>query len=119
MNESENKYPLKWEKIESAEFQKYKDVTPAIVKSLAKISNSRTDKGEYAELRKKIAEYRSKLKNKTISLKEESDKSIKKDKEMEEKMKHDRENEGVDLKNDIFLREAFNIGCDYFDVMPK
>jgi len=119
MNESENKYPLKWEKIESAEFQKYKDVTPSLVKSLDKSSNSRTDKGEYAELRKKIAEYRSKLKNKTISLKEESDKSIRKDKEMEEKIKHDRENEGVDLKSDIFLKEAFNIGCDYFNIMAK
>jgi len=38
---------------------------------------------------------------------------------MEEKIKTDREKEGIDLKNDIFLKEAFNIGCDYYDVMSK
>ena len=119
MNESENKYPLKWEKIESAEFQKYKYVSEPVVKNLSKLSYARTDKGEYADLRKKIADYRLKLKNKTISLKEESDKSLQKDKEMEDKMKQDREKEGVDLKNDIFLKEAFNVGCDYYDVMSK
>lgn len=119
MNESETKYPLKWEKIESAEFEKYKYVNESIVKNLNKLSIVRTNKGEYAELRKKITEFRAKLKDKTISLKEESDKSRQKEKEMEEKIKTDREKEGIDLKNDIFLKEAFNIGCDYYDVMSK
>jgi len=119
MNESETKYPLKWEKIESAEFQKYKFVNETIVKNLGKLSSARTNRGEYAELRKKIADYKAKLKNKTISLKEESDKSRQKEKEMEEKMKNDREKEGVDLKNDIFLKEAFNVGCDYYNIMGK
>jgi len=119
MNESDNKYPLKWEKIESAEFQKYKFVSESIVKKLNALSAPRTSKGEYADLRKKISEYRVKLKNKTISLKEESDKLREKDKNIEEKMKHERDKEGVDLKNDIFLREAFNIGCDYYEIMSK
>ena len=119
MNESETKYPLKWEKIESAEFHKYKYVTEPIVKDLTRLSYSRTEKGDYLELRKKIIEYRAKLKSKTISLKEESDKSRQKEKEMEEKLKHDREKEGIDLKNDLFLKEAFNIGADYYDVVGK
>ncbi len=119
MNESETKYPLKWEKIESAQFQKYKFVSESIVKSLSKLSGVRTNTSEYTELRKKIVDYKAKLKTKTISLKEESDKSRQKEKEMEEKMKNDREKEGVDLKNDIFLKEAFNIGCDYSEVMGK
>ena len=42
-----------------------------------------------------------------------------KEKEMEEKMKNDRDKDGIDLKNDIFLKEAFNVGCDYFDLMTK
>ncbi len=119
MNESETKYPLKWEKIESAEFQKYKYVNESVVKSLSRLSEARTNKGEYSELRKKIADYKAKLKNKTISLKQESDKSREEEKALEEKMKNDRDKEGVDLKNDLFLKEAFNIGSDYYDVMGK
>ena len=124
MNKSETKYPLKWEKIESAEFQKYKYhnqsvVNESIVNSLKKLSAGRTDKGEYAELRKKIADYRAKLKNKSISLKEESDKNRQQEKEMEEKIKNGREKEGIDLKNDLFLREAINVGCDYYDIISK
>ncbi len=117
INEKETKYPLKWERIESAEFQKYKFVNDGIIKKLTALSNSRTDKGEYNELKKKISDFRVKLKSKTISLKEDSKNSRKEEKEIEEKIKHDREKEGVDLKNDIFLREAFNIGCDYFDTV--
>lgn len=119
MNESETKYPLKWEKIESAEFQKYKFVNESVISNLSKLSGSRTAKGEYAELRKKITEFRAKLKNKTISLKEESDKTRQKEKEMEEKIKNDRAKDGVDLKNDLFLREAFNIGCDFYNISAK
>jgi carboxyl-terminal processing protease len=119
MSENETKYPLKWEKIESAEFQKYKFVSELIIKNLSRLSEARTNKGEYAELRKKISNYRTKLKNKTISLKEESDKSREEEKALEEKIKNGREKEGIDLKNDLFLREAFNIGSDYYDMMGK
>ena len=119
MNESETKYPLKWEKIESAEFQKYKYVNESVVKSLSRLSEGRTNKGEYSELRKKIADYKAKLKNKTISLKQDSDKSREEEKALEEKIKNDREKEGVDLKNDLFLKEAFNIGSDYYEVLGK
>ncbi|PKL15512.1 MAG: hypothetical protein CVV49_21055 [Spirochaetae bacterium HGW-Spirochaetae-5] len=119
MSENETKYPLKWEKIESAEFKKYKHVNDNVIKSLSKSSNSRTNKGEYSELRKKISDYRTKLKNKTISLKEESSKSREEEKALEEKIKNGREKEGIDLKNDLFLREAFNIGTDYYDMIGK
>ncbi len=119
MSESETKYPLKWEKIESAEFHKYKYVSDSIINNLSRSSEARTNKGEYAELRKKIINYRTRLKNKTISLKEESSKSREEEKALEEKLKNGREKEGVDLKNDLFLKEAFNIGSDYYDMMAK
>lgn len=117
INEKETKYPLKWERIESAEFQRYKYVNESIVKNLTSLSGSRTNKGEYIELKKKITDLREKLKRKSISLKEDSDKSRKDEKDFEDKIKHDRDKEGVDLKNDLFLREAFNIGCDYYDTI--
>jgi carboxyl-terminal processing protease len=119
MNESETKYPLKWKKIDSTKFKRYNYVTDSIVTNIDKQSNIRTSKGEYAELKKKIDIYRKKLNEKTISLKEESEKTKMQEKDMEEKLKNDRNNKGVDLKNDLFLREAFNIGCDYYEVLNK
>jgi len=119
ISENENKYPLKWEKIESSGFEKYRYINKSLVKKLYQNSNIRTGKGEYIELKKKIADYRAKLKNKTISLKEESEISKQKEKEMEEKIKNDRDKDKIDLKNDLFLREAFNIGFDYYESLGK
>jgi carboxyl-terminal processing protease len=119
MSESDTKYPLKWKKIDSTKFKRYDYVNDSIVASLNKLSNSRTAKGEYAELKKKIDTYRKKLDNKNISLKEESEKTKMQEKDMEEKLKNDREQKGVDLKNDLFLREAFNLGCDYYEILKK
>ncbi len=41
----------------------------------------------------------------------------KKEKEIEERYKIDHEKNGIDLTRDLFLREAFNIGCDYSDML--
>ncbi|MCL2154443.1 MAG: carboxy terminal-processing peptidase [Leptospirales bacterium] len=119
MNENETKYPLKWKKIDSAKFKRYNYVNDTSVANLSKLSNTRTSKGEYADLKKKIDIYRKKLDAKSISLKEESEKTKMQEKDMEEKLKNDRTDKGVDLKNDLFLREAFNIGCDYYEVLNR
>jgi hypothetical protein len=55
------------------------------------------------------------VRNKTISLKEESEISKKKEKEIEESMRPDRDKTLIDLKKDLFLREAFNLSVDYYD----
>ncbi|MCL1832934.1 MAG: carboxy terminal-processing peptidase [Leptospirales bacterium] len=119
MNENETKYPLKWKKIDSTKFKRYNYVNDSIVANLNKLSNSRTTKGEYAELKKKIDLYRKKLDNKTVSLKEESEKIKMEEKNMEDKLKNDRGQKGIDLKNDLFLREAFNLGCDYYEALNR
>jgi carboxyl-terminal processing protease len=119
ISENEHKYPLKWDKIESSGFQKYRYINDPMIKKLYQNSQTRTGKGEYIELKKKIADYRAKLKNKMISLKEESEINKQKEKEIEEKIKHDREKDKVDIKNDLFLREAFNIGFDYYENIGK
>lgn len=115
INEGTNKYPLKWERIDSAQYKKYRYVNDAALKTLKSVSGERTSKGEYAELKKKITEYSAKVRNKTISLKEESEISKKKEKEMEESMRGDRDKTLVDLKKDLFLREAFNLSIDYYE----
>lgn len=119
ISEAETKYPLKWEKIESAQFKKYRLVNDSIVKSLKTLSGERTSKGEYADLRKKITEYSAKVRNKTISLKEESDLNRKKEKEMEDSMRLDHNKELVDLKKDLFLKEALDISSEYSDRLGR
>jgi len=115
INEGKNKYPLKWERIDSAQYKKYRQVNDSIIKVIKASSGERTSKGEYAELKKKIAEYSAKVRNRTISLKEESEISKKKEKEMEESMRPDHDNNLIDLEKDLFLREAFNLSVDYFE----
>ncbi len=119
ISEAETKYPLKWEKIEPAEFKKYRLVNESIVKSLKTLSVERTSKGEYADLRKKIIEYSAKVRNKTISLKEESDLNRKKEKEMEDSMRLDHDKDLVDLKKDLFLKEALNLSSEYSDRLGR
>ena len=115
INEGKNKYPLKWERIDSAQYKKYRQVNDSIIKVIKASSGERTSKGEYAELKKKIAEYSAKVRNRTISLKEESEISKKKEKEMEESMRPDRDDNLIDLEKDLFLREAFNLSVDYYE----
>ena len=117
VNESETKYPLKWKKIDSAKFKRYDYLNDSMLANLNKMSNSRTSKGEYAELKKRIDIYKKRLNNKTISLKEESENTKMQEKDMEERLKSDRDKKGVDLEKDLFLREAFNIGIDYYEAL--
>ncbi len=91
----------------------------SLVKSLKSISEKRTSAGEYAELRKKIKEFSAKIKKKEISLREEADLSRKRDKEIEESIRQEHDKKIVDLKKDLFLREAFNLGIDYIERIPR
>ncbi|HRU64710.1 MAG TPA: carboxy terminal-processing peptidase [Spirochaetota bacterium] len=119
ISEAESKYPLKWQRIDPATFKKYNMLNESLVKNLKSISEKRTSAGEYAELRKKIKEFSAKIKKKEISLKEEADLSRKRDKEIEESIRQEHDKKIVDLKKDLFLREAFNLGIDYIERIPR
>jgi len=119
ISEAESKYPLKWQRIDPANFKKYNMLNESLVKSLKSISEKRTSAGEYAELRKKIKEFSAKIKKKEISLREEADLSRKRDKEIEESIRQEHDKKIVDLKKDLFLREAFNLGIDYIERIPR
>jgi len=119
ISEAESKYPLKWQRIDPANFKKYNMLNESLVKSLKSISEKRTSAGEYEELRKKIKEFSAKIKKKEISLREEADLSRKRDKEIEESIRQEHDKKIVDLKKDLFLREAFNLGIDYIERIPR
>lgn len=117
IGESETKFPLKWEKIRKPDYKVYKYNTPHIVDKLNALSRNRTTAGDYVQLREQIEKYRKRMQDRTISLKEESDISRQREKEMEEKIKQDRDREGIDLDNDLFLKEVFNLSADYLEMI--
>ena len=117
ISEKDNRFPLQWEKIGRSDYRQLNLVNSSMIQKIRKRSEARTSTGEYKKLKKTITDYRKKVKNKTLSLKEESDITRKKEKEIEERYKIDYEKNGIDLNRDLFLREAFNIGCDYSDML--
>ena len=117
ISEKDNRFPLQWEKIGRSDYRQLDLVNSSMIQKIRKRSEARTSSGEYKKLKKTISDYRKKVKNKTLSLKEESDITRKKEKEIEERYKIDYEKNGIDLNRDLFLREAFNIGCDYSDML--
>ncbi len=114
IGESKTKYPLTWKKIRTSDFKRTHDVNDKIISKLKKESEERTNKGEYLALRDKIKKYRAKIMEKTISLKDETDINMQKEKELNQKMREERKSKGIDLKKDLFMREVFNITGDYY-----
>ncbi len=117
IGESETRFPLKWEKIRKPDYKVYKYITPNIADKLNSLSRSRTRTGEYIKLREQIEKYSKRMQDRTISLKEESDINRQREKEMEEKIKQNREKDKIDLENDLFLREVFNLTADYLEMI--
>jgi len=120
IGEDKTKYPLKWKKIKSANFKRYNSTNPAVISNLKKKSIGRINSSrEFSELIKKIDKFKKQVSNKTISLKEESNIEKQKKKELEKTIKKDRDKKIIDLKNDLFLKEAFNITHDYIQIINK
>ena len=118
IGEDKTTYPLKWKKIPKAKFDIYPHVTDKIISKLTTLSKNRinSDK-EFIKIKKQIKEFKKQLNDKTISLKEESKKEKEKKKNIEEKLEKKDSKKIIDLKNDPFLREAFNITADYIKVL--
>ncbi len=118
IGENKTKYPLSWVKIASASYKKYYDVNPIIISSLKDMSSRRINSNsKFIDLMAKIRKYKEQLKNKSISLKEES--NIEKQKMDEFKDTSHKKKKVVDLENDLFLQEAFNITIDYLKYKNK
>jgi len=113
VGENKARYPLKWTPIPMAHFNFVNMVSPEIVSALQSLSKRRVaaDK-DFKELQTKIDTLKKQISKKSISLKEES--SIEKQKENELEKNLNKENKKIiDLENDLFLREAFNVTRDY------
>lgn len=120
IGEDKTRYPLKWEKIKSTSFTKYRYVNNSVVSSLKAKSKSRVSISKtFQDLLKKIEKYKVQLNDKVMSLKEESAIEEQKKNEMEKNLKKNTDDTVIDLENDLFLREALNITGDYINMFGK
>ncbi|MBN2434475.1 MAG: carboxy terminal-processing peptidase [Spirochaetes bacterium] len=116
--ESDLDYALDWTPIKPAPYKDFGDTffSKALINRLSTLSGARVKSDpDFKEMQKKIAEYLKEDNTKKISLK--MDPSEKDDKVGEEISVSKPDPDAVyDLKNDIFLKEAFNIAADYAEV---
>ncbi|OHD64080.1 MAG: hypothetical protein A2176_08710 [Spirochaetes bacterium RBG_13_51_14] len=118
IGESKNRYPLKWQKIQSAEHKNFGLVNQSLVAQLKGRSLTRTNASQkYRQLIAKIKKFKQQVNSKTISLKEESSLEKQKQKELEKTFNKDSGKKLIDLENDLFLRESFNITGDYLNIV--
>jgi len=114
IGEDKTRYPLKWKKIPGAYFRPYTLSNSWIVKHLRGKSSARIDSSsKFKKLKQKIKKFKKQISNKYISLKEESNIEKQKKKEIEKNMKKKKNKKTIDLNNDLFLEESFNVTADY------
>lgn len=119
IGENKMKHPLKWEKMKSSNYVPYRNyIKPDVFQILQQKSKARiSGNKEYIELNEKINSIKKKLNTKEISLKEESTIEKHKIKDMEKQLKRENDNKIIDIENDLFLREAFNVSADYIELV--
>lgn len=129
--ESSEPSALKWDKINSADYELFSDMS-SVIKELKKLSQQRTETDpEFDYLREDIEEYKKSVEDNFLSLNEEV---RRKEKEEKEEKRFQRENERRKLKglkllekgetpsddeiinNDPYLLESANIIADYISL---
>lgn len=117
IGEEKLRHPLRWERIPSANFVPYRNyLSRDMIGTLQDQSRRRVSATkEFAELNERIASLKKLIATKEISLKEESNIEKHKVRDMEKQLKRENNHKIIDVKNDLFLREAFNIAAEYME----
>jgi len=119
IGEHKTKYPLQWKKIQRANFTKTNWVNDKILRKLKAQSKRRIYSNvKYQKLIKKIKKYRTQLRKKTISLKEESKFQKQQKKEIRKSIRENNK-KLINLKKDLLLKEAFLITKDYVNILRR
>ncbi|MDY6935497.1 MAG: carboxy terminal-processing peptidase [Spirochaetota bacterium] len=115
IGENELHNAIKWEKIKRANYVPYQNyINEKIISQLVGLSSARIKSNKkFTELINKINKFKEKLKRKEFSLKEEAGIEDQKRKDVEKKLRTNKNDMIIDLENDLFLHEAFNIAVDY------
>ncbi len=118
MGENKLRFPLQWEKIKSSKFTPCKKYLNAnIISGVKNNSAARIrENKKFQDLIKKITEFKERRNKNEVSLREEvkNEQSAKAD--IEKQNKQDEDNL-IDLENDLFLQESFNITTDYIKML--
>lgn len=120
MGEDKLTNALQWKKIKKSDFKPYKKyINTKILSSLKNLSSARINLDKkFKDLVQKIKDLKEKQKEKTISLKEQANIEDQKQKDLERMQKNEENPDKlIDVENDIFLKEAFNITSDYIDML--
>jgi len=115
IGENKMEYPVTWKRLKSANFKPYdKYLNRNIVNRLKSSSYTRIKKSQkFQELIERIKKLKKKISDKSISLKEESLLEEQKKKDIEKSIRQEDDDQIIDLKNDLFLLEAFQIAAEY------
>ncbi len=117
----ENKLPnpLQWKAIKKADYRPYKIyINQFIITRLKRLSNERMSASEkFTKLMAKIKKFKTRLKNKTISLKEETKTEQKQLTDLQKNIRKSKESKIIDFETDLFLKEAFAITADYIKTL--
>jgi carboxyl-terminal processing protease len=118
LGENKLRFPLQWEKIKSSKFTPYKKyLKPGIISNIKNNSANRIKENtKFQDLIKKIAEFKERRNKNEVSLKEEA-KNEQSTKDDIEKQNKQEEVNLIDLDNDLFLQESFNITADYIKML--
>jgi len=134
VGEEKTLYPLKWTKIPAASFKTLPYASKDIIAKLDQNSNNRISKNKkFKDLLEKIKDLKKKKDEKTISLKQEekaatpkadseesgetTDATKNNNNKKEKEDNKDKEKKIIDLENDPFLKEAFNITAEYIEIL--
>jgi carboxyl-terminal processing protease len=120
IGEDKTKYPLKWQKIPKSDYKLFNMAGMEMVSDLSAKSKFRVSSDKkFIELSEKIAKFKVQLAKKSISLKEESKLEKQREEELKKNINKEKSRKIMDVENDLFLGEVFNITGDYIKLIGK
>jgi carboxyl-terminal processing protease len=125
VSEADLDYPIAFDKVPAAQFNRYDHVVPTVVEALKQASQARREKSEdFRKLMKNIDRYMEQKTKKEVPLNEEKflarRAELDSEKE-EEKLFEDQQNGGADevVKRDFYFNEVMAVTLDYLRLLGK
>ena len=124
VGESDLDYPLAFDKIPPATFQKFHDVTPAICTQLRGLSEQRVKSSkDFQRVLRNIARYQEQKKKKSVTLNEEKfmkeRAELNADKETAKVLEKQNNSNSGKIERDFYLDEVLAITADYINILRQ
>ena len=124
VSESDLDYPVEFDKVRSADFNKLKMVTPKIVEALQQDSKERIAESEdFQKLEKDITQYREQKAHHKVSLNEqkffERRKELNAEEEDEKVIEEQVGSDGINIDRDFYMNEVLSITIEYIEKLAQ